>query len=70
MVIFDSLEDLGVSVGRLDERSPLALEDTLGSLDRRVNQGGDLESGSKLVLESERVAKVSATRDERKVKGG
>lgn len=47
--------DLGVPVGRLDERGAFALEHGLGAVVRRVDQRDDLETRSELVLESERV---------------
>lgn len=65
MVVLDCLEHLGIPVRGLDERLSLALEDLLGSGSRRVDQCSDLESGSELVLESERVASVSAELDVR-----
>ena len=59
MVVLDRLEHLGVLVCRLDERLSLALENTLSAGSRRVNERRDLETGTELVLESERVAKVN-----------
>ena len=54
--VLDRLEGLGVLVGRLDERSLLAIQDALGTRNRRVNQSHDLETRTKLVLKTERVA--------------
>jgi hypothetical protein len=56
VIILDRLVCLGVFVSRQDERCPLALEDLFGSSDGWVDETSDLESGTKLVLESERVA--------------
>lgn len=56
VVILDGLEDLGVPVGRLDEAGTLALEDRLGAGGGGVDERDDLETGTELVLESERVA--------------
>lgn len=56
VIILDCLVCLGVFISRQDERCPLALEDLLRSSNRRVNETSDLESGTELVFESERVA--------------
>jgi len=57
VVILDGLVCLGTLVGGQDERCPLSLEDLFGTGDGRVDKGSDLESGTELVFESERVAK-------------
>lgn len=59
MIILDGLEDPSISVGRLDKTLSLAVEHLFGSSDGRVNQRGDLESRTELVLESERMAVAS-----------
>lgn len=56
VVILDSLVCLGTLVSGQDERCPLALEDLFGTGDRGVDKSSDLESGTELVFESERVA--------------
>lgn len=56
VVVLDSLEDFGVSVCGLYEGSSLALEYTFGTRNRRIDQSGNFESRTKLVLESEGVA--------------
>ena len=64
MVVLNRSEDLGVAVCRLDETLTLALEDLLSASGGRVDQGSDLETGTELVLETERVAGVSPTRSD------
>jgi len=56
VVILDSFVCLGTLVSGQDERCSLSLEDLFGTGDRGVDKGSDLESGTELVFESERVA--------------
>jgi hypothetical protein len=56
VVILNGLEDLGVAVGRFDEAGTLALKNRLGAGGGGVDERDDLETGTELVLESERVA--------------
>jgi len=53
VVILNSLVDLGIAVGRFNEALTLALENLLGTSGGRIDQSGDFETGTELVLESE-----------------
>jgi len=67
--LLDRLVDDSVSVSRLYETGPLAGQDGLGTRDGRVDQGNDLESGTELVLESERVVPRTFVTSEHDVPG-
>lgn len=58
VVVVDGLVDLRVLVCRHDERLALFGENSVGAVHVGVYEGSDLETGSELVLETERVASV------------
>ena len=60
VVVLNRLEYLRVSVGCFDERGSFTLQDLFCPCSIRIDQCNNLQSRTKLVLESERMAAMSA----------